>query len=190
MTCILGAGGKGGPSRTYAIDRDAAKHYIKAAVETPSITKFLMVSYIGSRKGRAPWWTDEDWKSTQHVNEEVLPDYYKAKVAADEYLAALAKKRNKTDPHFQAINLRPGSLSDDPATGRVLLGKTPSKGKVCRGDVAATAAALLKKNDATRWLDLLEGDTNVETAVDNVIKDKVDCIEGEDLDRIYARGLT
>lgn len=181
-----GAGGKGGPSRTYAIDRDAAKHYIKAAVETPSITKFLIVSYIASRKHRAPWWTDDDWKSAQHVNREILPDYYKAKVEADEYLAALAKKRNEKDPQFQAINLRPGTLTDDPATGKVLMGKTPSRGKVSRGDVAAAAAALLKRNDASRWIDLLEGDTDIDIAVENVIKNKVDCIEGEDLDRIYS----
>jgi NAD(P)H-binding len=186
MIYILGAGGKGGASRTYAIDRDAAKHYIKAAVETESISKFLMVSYIASRRNQAPWWSDEDWKSAQHLNNEVLPDYYKAKVEADEYLAALAKKRNDKDPDFQAINLRPGFLSDDQATGKVLMGKTPSRGNVCRGDVAAAAAALLKKNDTTRWVDLLEGDTDIETAVDNVIKNKVDCIEGEDLDRIYS----
>lgn len=186
MIRVLGAGGKGGPSRTYAIDRDAAKHYIKAAVETPSISKFLIVSYIASRRNRAPWWTEEDWKSAQHDNNEVLPDYYKAKVEADEYLAALAKKRNETDPYFQAITLRPGSLSDDPATGKVLMGKTPSRGAVCRGDVAAAAAALLKRNDTTRWIDLLEGDTEIDTAVDDLIKDKVDCIEGEDLDRIYS----
>lgn len=186
MTPVLGAGGKGGPSRTYAIDRDAAKHYIKAAVETPWITKFLMVSYIASRKDRPPWWTDEDWKSAQHVNEAVLPDYYKAKVEADEYLAALAKKRNETDTQFQAINLRPGSLSDDPATGKVLLGHTPSRGRVSRGDVAAVAAALLKGNDASRWIDLLEGDTDIDTAIEHVIKNKIDCIEGEDLARIYS----
>lgn len=181
-----GAGGKGGPSRTYAIDRDAAKHYIKAALEMPSITKFLMVSFIASRKNRAPWWTDEDWKSAQHVCNEVLPDYYKAKVEADEYLAALAKKRNEKDSQFQAINLRPGSLTDNPATGKVLMGKTPSRGVVCRADVATAVAALLKKNDVTRWIDLLEGDVEIDTAVDHIIKDKVDCIEGEDLDRIYA----
>lgn len=145
-----------------------------------------MVSYIASRRDRAPWWTDEDWKAAQHVNNEVLPDYYKAKVEADEYLAALAKKRNERDPAFQAINLRPGTLSDSPATGKVLMGKTPSRGKVCRGDVAAAAITLLKRNDCSRWVDLLEGDTDIETAVDKLIKDKVDCIQGEDLDRIYS----
>jgi NAD(P)H-binding len=186
MTAITGAGGKGGPSRTYAIDRDAAKHFIKAAVDAPSVSKFLMVSFIASRKNRAPWWTDEDWKAAQHVDNEVLPDYYKAKVEADEYLAALAKQRHEEDPQFQAITLRPGTLSDEPATGKVLMGKTSSRGKVSREDVAAAAAALLKRNDCSRWVDLLEGDTNIDTAVDNIIENRVDCIEGEDLDRIYA----
>lgn len=186
MTCVLGAGGKGGPSRTYAVDRDAAKHYIKAAVETPTVTKFLMVSFIASRKDRPPWWTDEDWKSAQRVRSEVLPDYYKAKVEADEYLAALAKKRNEKDSVFQAINLRPGNLTDNPAMGKVLMGKTPSTGEVSRGDVAAAIAALLKNNDATRWVDLLQGDIEIDAAVDQIINNKVDCIEGEDLDRIYA----
>lgn len=186
MTLVVGAGGKGGPSRTYAVDRDAAKCYIKAAVETPTITKFLMVSFVASRKNRPPWWTDEDWKSAQRLRSEVLPDYYKAKVDADEYLAALAQKRNEKDSVFQAINLRPGNLTDNPATGKVLMGKTPSTGEVSRGDVAATIAALLKNNDATRWIDLLQGDTDIDAAVENVTEKKVDCIEGEDLDRIYA----
>lgn len=155
-------------------------------MERPSVTKFLMVSYIGSRRNRAPWWTDEDWKDAQHVNNEVLPDYHKAKLEADEYLTALARKRNEKDSQFQAIILRPGILSDSPGTGKVLMGKTPSRGNVCRGDVAAAAAALLKKNDCSRWTDLLEGDTDIDTAVDRVIKDKINCLEGEDLDRIYA----
>ena len=145
-----------------------------------------MISFIGSRRNRAPWWTDEDWKEIQRINSEVLPDYYKAKVDADEYLAALAKKRNDKDPQFQAINLRPGILLDDPATGKVIAGKTPSRGKVCRGDVAAVAVALLKKNDCSRWIDLLEGDTDIDTAVDKVVQERMDCIEGEDLDRIHS----
>jgi hypothetical protein len=52
-----------------------------------------MVSYIASRKNRPPWWSDEDWQAAQRVNTEVLPHYFKAKVEADEHLAALAKKR-------------------------------------------------------------------------------------------------
>jgi dTDP-4-dehydrorhamnose reductase len=46
-----GAGGKGGPSRTKAVDEVAAKAYISAAVGREGVRKFLMVSYIASRKG-------------------------------------------------------------------------------------------------------------------------------------------
>jgi nucleoside-diphosphate-sugar epimerase len=41
-----GAGGKGGPARTKAIDEVAAKAYISASLATPSVKKFLLVSYI------------------------------------------------------------------------------------------------------------------------------------------------
>jgi hypothetical protein len=82
----------------------------------------------GSQTSPAGCDEDENWKSAQHVNNEILPDYYKAKVETDEYLTALAKKRNETDPQFQAINLRPGSLTEDPATEKVLMEKTTSRG--------------------------------------------------------------
>lgn len=124
----LGAGGKGGPSRTKAIDEVAAKAYISASLATPSITKFLLVSYIASRKGYPPWWNDEDKKAADHVNTNVLPAYFKAKVEADEHLETLTQKRLESgDKAFQAINLRPGTLTDDPPSERVSLGKTTSR---------------------------------------------------------------
>ena len=119
-----GAGGKGGPERTKAVDEVAAKAYISASVNSPSVKAFLMVSYIASRKGYPKWWNDEDKKAADKVNNEILPKYYLAKVEADEHLAALAYQRNKKDPAFQAINLRPGTLSDEPGSGKVKLGRT------------------------------------------------------------------
>jgi hypothetical protein len=151
------------------------------------VKKYLMISYIASRKSRAPWWSDEDWKTAQHVNENVLPAYAKAKIEADEHLAAMTKKRMDVDPTFQSINLRPGSLTDDPATGKVKLGKTSSRGKVTRADVAAVAAALLARDDTRGWYDLLEGEDDVEFAVDELVKSGHNGQEGEDLDRIYSR---
>ncbi|KAK5256672.1 hypothetical protein LTR40_010103, partial [Exophiala xenobiotica] len=74
-----GAGGKGGPSRTKAVDEIAAKAYISASLATPSVTKFMMVSYIASRKGYPPWWSEEDKNAADHVNNEVLHNYYLAK---------------------------------------------------------------------------------------------------------------
>ncbi len=184
----LGAGGKGGPSRTKAVDEIAAKAYISASLATPSVTKFLMVSYIASRKGYPPWWSEEDKKAADHVNNEVLHNYYLAKVEADEHLEALAKKRwDSGDETFQAINLRPGTLTDTPGTGKVKLGKTSSRGSVPREDVAAVAAALLSRNDTRGWFDLLEGDQNIDDAVDEVVRSGHNGLEGEDLARIHAR---
>lgn len=183
-----GAGGKGGPSRTKAVDEIAAKAYISASLATPSVTKFLMVSYIASRKGYPPWWSEEDKKAADHVNNEVLHNYYLAKVEADEHLEALAKKRwDNGDKTFQAINLRPGILTDTPGTGKVKLGKTSSRGSVPREDVAAVAAALLSRDDTRGWFDLLEGDENIDDAIDKVVRSGHNGLEGEDLARIHAR---
>ncbi|GAM82209.1 hypothetical protein ANO11243_001880 [Dothideomycetidae sp. 11243] len=186
-----GAGGKGGAARTYAIDRDAAKAYIGASCASSSgVSKFLMVSYIGSRRGSPPWWTAEDREGADHVNTKVLPDYYKAKVDADEYLLAMAEKRRKEDggdAQFQMINLRPGTLTDDPATGKVKMGKTSSRGNISRDDVAAVAAVLLARDDTRGYFDLLQGETAIEAEVDRLVKDNHDGTEGENLEEIYAK---
>jgi nucleoside-diphosphate-sugar epimerase len=163
-----------------------------------------MVSYIASRRGYPSWWNQSDREAADKVNTQTLPAYYKAKVAADEHLAALAKKRGQG---FQAINLRPGTLTDDEGTGKVWLGqylarllgmgdvwltclrtgKTSARGKVTREDVARVAAALLERDDVQGWWDLLEGDDEIAPAVDKLAKEGWDAmLDGEDLNRIYA----
>lgn len=147
-----------------------------------------MVSYIGSRRNRPPWWSDEDWGHSQHTNHTVLPHYFKAKVEADEYLTALAKQRHdRGDEKFQSIILRPGRLTDDPPSGKIDLGKIRSSGSVTRADVAAVTAALLERDDTQGWLDLLGGETPIAAAIDDVVRSGIDCIEGEDLGRIYDK---
>ena len=135
-----------------------------------------------------------------------MPDYYKAKVEADEHFEALTKKRlDSGDKDFQAINLRPGTLTDGPATGKVILGKTSARGSECfscprrglrvlitiagvsREDVAHVAAALLERNDTRGWFDLLEGSDSIDQAVDKVVQSNHDGLEGEDMERIWAR---
>lgn len=184
-----GAGGKGGPSRTKAVDEVAAKNYITASLARPKVKKFLMVSYIASRRGVPSWWSEDDAKAAEHVNTKVLAAYFAAKVEADEHFAAAAKRRNEKDPTFQAINLRPGALTDDPSNGKVMLGKTPSRGSVSRESVARVAAALLERNDTRGWYDLIDGDEPIEQAVERCVKEGWDGIVGEDLERIYAREL-
>lgn len=152
------------------------------------MTKFLIVSYIASRKGYPPWWTDEDRKAADKVNNEILPHYFKAKVEADEHLEALTKKRwDSGDKKFQSINLRPGTLTDEPGTGLVTLGKTSARGSVSREDVASVAAALLARDDTRGWYDLLEGKDKIDDAIEQLVKNGHNGLEGEDLERIHAR---
>ncbi|OIW28142.1 NAD dependent epimerase/dehydratase, partial [Coniochaeta ligniaria NRRL 30616] len=172
-----GAGGKGGPERTFAVDRDAAIHFINAAVATPSITKFLMVSYLISRRAKPSWWSDESWQLALDTNKNALPTYYQAKIAADEALHKAAKKRGSD---FAAINLRPGTLTTEPA-GKVELGKTKSSmGNASRESVAQVAALLLQTEGVkTSWLDLLDGEEDQAEAVERVVREGIDATEGE-----------
>ncbi|KAL2144890.1 hypothetical protein VTI28DRAFT_8351 [Corynascus sepedonium] len=175
-----GAGGKGGPERTYAIDRDAAIHFIRAAAAAPHVTRFLMVSYLASRRARPAWWSDDAWAAARHVNEQILPHYYRAKLAADEALYTASKE--KGDGSFVGINLRPGTLTLEPA-GRVELGKTvQSRGNVSRATVARVADLLLASEGIKNtWLDLLDGEEDAEVAVERVVKEGVNAAEGEDV---------
>ncbi|KAF2143883.1 uncharacterized protein K452DRAFT_247382 [Aplosporella prunicola CBS 121167] len=176
-----GAGGKGGSDRTYAIDRDAAKHFIKATTSTPSISAFVMISYLGSRRAKPAWWSDAEWAHAQHTNTEVLPHYAEAKIAADEYLAAMAAKRGQG---FRGICLRPGNLTLEKA-GAVQLGRTKgSGGKVSREAVAQTTLAVLESAYRGGWLDLLDGEEEVGAAAERVAREDVNAFEGEDWERI------
>ena len=189
-----GAGGRGGATRTMAVDHDAAIAFTKASVHTPSIKKFLTVSYIASRRNRAGWWTDEDWAAAQKVNTEILPTYYKAKVAADEVLTVLAKERldeeskqGVTDAgKFCGISLRPGTLTDEKAGG-VKMGKIESRGKTSRATVAETIVAVLKTEGVKGYFDVLDGDEDVEIAVKQCVKEGIDAVEDEDLEDMKQR---
>ena len=174
-----GAGGKGGAERTFAIDRDACIALARAAAATKTVSKFLVVSYIGSRKAPAPWWSAGDAKASEEINNGVLKNYHIAKLAADQALTALGRKRGEG---FAVISLRPGTLTDDEAGGKVQMGKLKSKGVVSRGDVARVAAEVLEKVEKSCWLDLLSGEDSVEEAVERCMREGVDCVEGEDVD--------
>lgn len=163
--------------QTFLIDRDAACHFIRASAARRSVSKFLMVSYIGSRRAKPAWWDDEQWKAAQAVNNGMLANYYKAKIAADEELFLAAKKRGGG---FAGIGLRPGTLTEEPKGG-VLLGKIPvSRGRSSRASVAATAEALLATDGVkTSWIDILDGEEEVEAAVKKLVETGVDAVEGE-----------
>jgi len=173
-----GAGGKGGAERTNAIDKEACIHFIRSSISTPTITKFLLVSALSIRRNRAAWFDDESYALVQKVNTEIMPAYYKAKLAADDVLTVLGEERKG----FGYIDLRPGGLNDEPESGKVVIGKTPARGSVSRADVAEVAVKLLEKPDIRGWFDLLGGGKDVDEEVNRVLREGVNSMEGESLE--------
>jgi len=87
----------------------------------------------------------------------VFVAYLRAKRAAEENL--LARKG------LRVTVLRPGSLTDDPGTGRVTLAPSVERGAVPRDDVAAVLVALLDQPRDRAVLELVSGSTPVDEAV-------------------------
>ncbi|RPA87334.1 NAD(P)-binding protein [Ascobolus immersus RN42] len=172
-----GAGGKGGPSRTKAIDEDGANRFSKAIFSTPSVKKYLMVSASCSRSKPAPWWSDSDVESFKGAW-KAIPVYCEAKLAADRFILEESKRSGWGGEWF---DLRPGALTDEPGKGKVDLGKAKQGGSVSRENVAKVAVGLLeshiKVQNGGTWLDLLDGEEDVDKAVERVLKEGVDVRE-------------
>ncbi|KAL1605610.1 hypothetical protein SLS59_003412 [Nothophoma quercina] len=188
-----GAGGKGGAANTIAVDRDAAIAFTKASIHTPSVKKFLTVSYLSSRRGRPSWWSDSDWETAQKTNNEILPTYYKAKVAADEVLTVLSHERLDKEAkdgvpekeRFAGISLRPGGLTDEKAGG-VKVGKIGAGSKTSR-DTTAHAIAAALETDFRGWLDVIDGDEDPKTAIQKLADQGIDTSEEEDWEAAKER---
>ncbi|PWW73753.1 hypothetical protein C7212DRAFT_359249 [Tuber magnatum] len=152
---------------TKAVDEIAAKKYIDAAAEAPSVDTFLMVSASVARRAPASWWGESDVETYKDLWDTVEA-YCEAKTVADEHLYEVG-----TESAIMDICLRPGRLSDDPATGLVSLGRCKAAGEVTREDVADVAVRLLE-SDAVGglWIDMIGGDKKVEEEVARVIRDK------------------
>jgi hypothetical protein len=178
---------------TFAIDRDAAIAFTRASISTPSVKKFLNVSYLASRHSRPAWWTDDDWKAYEKVNYEVLPNYFKAKVAADDVLTILSKDRYEreekdsmqAEERFCGISLRPGNLTEEPVGG-VKMGRIGASGKTSRATVAESIVQVLEKG-ARGWVDVLDGEEQVGDAVGKLVREGFDAVEGEDLGEMRKR---
>lgn len=137
-----------------------------------------MVSFITSRLNKPAWWDAETFTKAMAAIKEALPRYYEAKVAADEVLYRESLARGDG---FAGICLRPGTLTDKPSSGKAALGKLPvASGDVSRETVARVAEQLLAEQEVKScWLDLLDGDEEIAAAVGRVVRDGVDCAEGE-----------
>ena len=143
-----GAGPGSGAARKDTVDRGAAVLLADAA-EWAGVPRYLLVSSMGLdlvAGGVTPAGVDE-----------VFVAYLRAKRAAEENLRARQGLR--------VTVLRPGSLTDEPGTGRVTLAPSVDPGDVPRDDVAAVLVALLDEPCDGAVLELVSGPTPVAEAV-------------------------
>jgi uncharacterized protein YbjT (DUF2867 family) len=141
-----GAGPGSGVERKETVDRDGAVLLADAAA-TAGIRRYVLISSTGVDADPDP------------ERGEVWAAYIRAKKAAEEAVRA--------DGRLDATILRPGRLTNDPGTGRVVLAPPPVEyGDVTRDDTAATVAALLTApQSAGLTLELRGGDTELGDAV-------------------------
>ena len=140
-----GAGPGSGAARKDSVDRAASVLMADAAGQA-GVGRFVQISSMGPASRRSPG-RDEVWAA-----------YITAKTAAEDDLRSRA---------LDWTILRPGGLTDAPATGRVRLAPPPvPRGTVPRADVAAVIAALLDEPGTRhQTLELVSGDTPVAVAV-------------------------
>jgi uncharacterized protein YbjT (DUF2867 family) len=143
-----GAGAGSGAPRKDTVDR-AASVLMADAAERAGARRFVQISSMGAGQPPRPG-TDEVWAA-----------YIAAKTAAEADLR---------DRDLDWTIVRPGGLTDAPATGRIRLAPPPvPRGTIPRADVAAVIAALLD-NPGTRHqtLELVGGDSPVAAAVHDI----------------------
>jgi uncharacterized protein YbjT (DUF2867 family) len=139
-----GAGSAGGADRKDTVDRGAAALFAEAA-ERAGVRRHIQVGSMGADRADDPRF------------EPSFASYLRAKKAAEDDL--------RTRDLDWTI-LRPGSLTNDDGTGKVLIAESTGRGSVSRDDVAAVLAALLNApHTIKRTLELIEGETSVEAAV-------------------------
>lgn len=138
-----GAGPGSGAERKRTMDLGGALKLIEAA-RSRGIRRYLMVSAMGAADPPAP-------------GGDVFAEYLRAKAEADEALRASG---------LEYTIVRPGGLTDEPATGLVQVGERLERGQVPRADVAAVLLACLDSRHAIdRSFDLLAGETPIAEAV-------------------------
>ncbi len=139
-----GAGPGSGAERKWTVDRDGAIKLIEAARKN-GIKRYVIISAMGLDEPRGS---------------EVFQVYQKAKAEADE-----AVRKSGLDYTI----LKPGRLTGEPGTGKVLLGQDLERGEIPRADVAAVLAEIFETpGTAGKTLDLVSGDVPVEEAVRSV----------------------
>jgi len=141
-----GAGPGSGTQRKYTVDRDGSVLLADAA-ERAGALRFIQISTMGAAQPPTEG-ADEVWAA-----------YIDAKTQAEADVRA---------HDLDWTILRPGRLTDEPATGTVTLATNGllERGNIARGDVAAVIAALLATEHTSRTtLELVAGSTPIAAAV-------------------------
>ncbi|EEA25357.1 hypothetical protein TMatcc_006419 [Talaromyces marneffei ATCC 18224] len=183
---MAGTGCRGGSQRSIDCEelRIAVKQMIIAAFGSSKISKFLMISYMSSRrKQRETEMTDKMWNDIADSRQGEIPVYEKEKLEAEEFLDAMtAWRRRQTHlpPNFQSIHVTTGSLSDLPARGKLSIHpeQVALEGEISRQDVAAVIAQLLARPDTSGRYGILSGEDDIETAIAKAVDDQQTMAEG------------
>jgi uncharacterized protein YbjT (DUF2867 family) len=143
-----GGGPDGNVERKRTVDLEGSTKSVEAA-QSLGIRRFVQVSAIGV-DDPLPEDTQPVWRA-----------YVEAKRDADAALRA---------SDLDWTILRPGRLTDDPATGTVELGTDVARGDVTRADVAAVLAAVVD-DDRTigRQWNLVGGSQPIDAAVTSAV---------------------
>ena len=137
-----GAGPGSGAARKETVDRDAAILLADAA-EAAKISRYVMISSMGA-----------DADAPDDAGDPVFVAYLRAKGAADDNVRARKA--------LESTIVRPGHLTDDPGTGRVLIADSTGRGNIPREDVAAVLLAVLDTpGTAGQTFEVISGDTPI-----------------------------
>lgn len=137
-----GSGPDTGDDKTLLVDLDGAVKTMEAA-EAAGVKRFVIVSA---------------WQSNNRENwADALLPYYAAKHYADRELM-------RTNLNWTIV--RPGQLTDEEATGKVVVGESLAPGSVPREDVASVLRRCLDESGTERRaFDLMAGESEVEESL-------------------------
>lgn len=142
LVFAAGAGPGSGVARKYTVDHQASTLCV-AAAEMAGVPRFVQISSMGTEQ--------------PPQDDDVFSHYLRAKAAAEQEVRASG---------LASVILRPGMLTNAPATGSVTLARHVPRGAVPRGDVAAVVAELIRRPwSGTLTLELTGGQTSVTDAV-------------------------
>jgi uncharacterized protein YbjT (DUF2867 family) len=141
-----GAGPGSGPDPKQHVDRGGAEKLVDAA-RTHGVRRYVMVSSQGAHDPAS--------------GPEQLRPYLEAKQQADAYLV---------ESELDWTIVRPGSLTDQRGDGRITVTtQMGGRGEVTRDDVAATLAAVLRRDDLSGVTFLLhDGETPIDQALEEM----------------------